>query len=280
MPPLWVQFRLETRARRPTCPIARIAPAAVLVSIQLKLLCLITTLVFAALGATAIMVTSPIGISTKAAAVGFVDQATAKAAGAVPRSVASIFSVSTAAKPVSGVIPKAASAPPLPLAFSMVFNAVEAQNRLNASSEIMCLCDKHPTWRRSSARRATTLTLTSRSDRLHLGDVTGNYTVPPSWNADVLRGFWSMGRSDAITLLATEAGRQLVPASSQALLEAILTCDDLSLSLSCGLPSVAEPQVARSQRLFPDEADYFADVRQQAHSDNAVPPSLPATRRR
>jgi len=84
-----------------------------------------------------------------------------------------------------------------------------------------------------------------------------------------------MGRSDAITLLATEAGRQLVPASSQALLEAILTCDDLSLSLSCGLPSVAEPQVARSQRLFPDEADYFADVRQQAHSDNAVPPSLP-----
>ena len=42
-----------------------------------------------------------------------------------------------------------------------------------------------------------------------------------------------MGRSDAITLLATEAGRQLVPASSQALLEAILTCDDLSLSLSC-----------------------------------------------
>ena len=94
-----------------TCPIARIAPAAVLVSIQLKLLCLITTLVFAALGATAIMVTSPIGISTKAAAVGFVDQATAKAAGAVPRSVASIFSVSTAAKPVSGVIPKAASAP-------------------------------------------------------------------------------------------------------------------------------------------------------------------------
>ena len=199
----------------------------------------------------------------------------------MPRSVASIFSVSTAAKPVSGVIFKAASAPPLPLAFSMpvVFNAVEAQNRLNASSEIMCLCDKHPTWRRSSARRATTLTLTSRSDRLHLGDVTGNYTVPPSWNADVLRGFWSMGRSDAITLLATEAGRQLVPASSQALLEAILTCDDLSLSLSCGLPSVAEPQVARSQRLFPDEADYFADVRQQAHSDNAVPPSLPATRR-
>ena len=91
MPPLWVQFRLETRARRPTCPIARIAPAAVLVSIQLKLLCLITTLVFAALGATAIMVTSPIGISTKAAAVGFVDQATAKAAGAVPRSVASIY---------------------------------------------------------------------------------------------------------------------------------------------------------------------------------------------
>jgi len=68
MPPLWVQFRLETRARRPTCPIARIAPAAVLVSIQLKLLCFITTLVFAALGAAAILVTSPIGISTKARA--------------------------------------------------------------------------------------------------------------------------------------------------------------------------------------------------------------------
>ena len=36
--------------------------------------------------------------------------------------------------------------------------------------------------------------------------------------------------------------------------------------------------MARSQRLIPDEADYFADVRQQAHSDNAVdgPLSLPA----
>ena len=119
------------------------------------------------------------------------------------------------------------------LTHSMVFNAVEAQNRLNASSEIMCLRDKHPTWKRSSVRRAATLTLTSRSGRLHLGNVTGNYTVPPSWNADVLRGFWSMGRFDAITLLAMEAGRHVVPASCQALLEAILTCDDLSLSLWC-----------------------------------------------